>query len=79
MRFSMPLGSVLVIKPNPKLSFDDELDIGPDETREGVIWEIFWNDKPLPWFTDTKGQAIALAIGCQYGATKQHNYDTSER
>jgi hypothetical protein len=74
MKFSMPLGGVLEVRSDPELDFDDEIDTPCDKKIEGVIWKIFWNDKQLPWYTETKLQAMALAFGCQYGAMQSHNH-----
>lgn len=74
MKFVMPFGGELDIRPKPSMTLDEELEIGSDEEVEGVIWQLFWNDLPLPWCTKTKLQATALAFGCQYGAMQGHNH-----
>ena len=69
MKFVMPLGESLEIRSEPPLTFDKEI--------QGVIWKIFWNEVPLPWYTQTKLQAMAIAFGCQYGAMQVHNHAKS--
>jgi len=79
MKFAMPLGGVLEIRSEPELDFDDEMDMPYDKKIEGVIWRIFWNDKSLPWCTEIKLQAMAIAYGCQYGAMLSHNHPIRKR
>jgi hypothetical protein len=75
----MPLGERLEIRSEPPLTFDEEMDIMPDREIQGVIWKIFWNEVPLPWYTQTKLQAMAIAFGCQYGAIEAHNHTERKR
>ena len=79
MKFAMPLGGVLEIRSVPELDFDEEMDMPYDKKIEGVVWQIFWNDKPLPWCTDTRLQAMAIAFGCQYGSMQGHNHAAKKR
>jgi hypothetical protein len=73
MKFHMPNGD-LEIRSHPNLPYHEEIEIGTDEQVKGVTWKIFWNDVELPWFTETRLQALAIALGCQYGATQGHNH-----
>ena len=66
----MPQGSRLQIKSNKEV---DEFDVGLDEEIEGVMWEIFWDQNPIPWICNTRGQAYAIALGCQWGAMRQND------
>lgn len=68
MKFFMPLGGTLEVTSETPLTFDEEMEINPDKKIEGVIWKIIWNGAALPWCTETKLQAMAIAFGCQYGA-----------
>jgi len=64
LRFSMPFNESLEIRSNKPI--DDE--IGSDEEVEGIHYNIFWKGNSLPWTTKTQLQAIAIAMGCQWGA-----------
>lgn len=68
--FSMPFGERMDIRPSKPI---DELEIGVDEEVEGVVYQIYWNDTPLPWCTKTRLQATAIALGCQWGARETAN------
>lgn len=48
----------------------DESEVGMDEEIEGIVYQIFWNNNPLPWCTKTRLQAGAIALGCQWGAQR---------
>lgn len=65
MRFAMPMGGTLEVRPSKKI---DEDEIGSDEKVEGITYSIYWNDLLLPFSTDTRLQAYAIATGCQWGA-----------
>jgi len=65
MRFAMPYGGELEIRASQEI---DEDEIGIDEEVEGVTYQVFWNEVPLPWNTNTRLAANAIAFGCQYGA-----------
>lgn len=65
MKFAMPFGKTMEIRPSKEV---DEFEIGVDEEIEDVFYTIYWDDQPLPWFTKTRIQAIAIAFGCQWGA-----------
>jgi len=69
MRFSMPRGEYLEIRPSYEIDLDQQLDIEVDEVIPGLLWLIFWNDVQFPWTFTTKSQANAMAWGCQYGAS----------
>ncbi len=68
MKFTMPYGQVMEIRPSKGLSFDEEMDIGQEEEIDGLTWHVFINEKESPWFTKNKLQATAIALGIQYGA-----------
>lgn len=72
MKFTMPFGQTLEIKPSKQMTFEQESNIGHDEEIEGLTWHIFVIQGEmrieLPWFTNTILQASAIALGCQYGA-----------
>lgn len=65
LHFDMPFNQTLQIVAVPEI---DESEIGKDEEVEGVIYKIYWNNKPLPFHTNTRLHAMAIALGCQYGA-----------
>jgi len=64
MCFAMPFGGVLEIRPSKELEEEPEM----DEEVDGVVYNIFWNDKLLPWYTNTRLDATKIAMGCQWGA-----------
>jgi hypothetical protein len=70
MKFAMPYGETMEIRPSKPI---DEDEVGIDEEVEGVVYQIFWNEKPLPWCTNTRLQATAIALGCQWGALEIYN------
>jgi len=63
--FSMPLDGTLEIRSSKPI---DDLNVDGDQEIEGVVYHIYWNNQPLPWFTKTKMNACAIAFGCQWGA-----------
>ena len=65
MRFAMPNGETMEIVPSQEI---DTYDIGTDEIIEGVVYFIEWEGKKLPWYTKTRCDATAIAMGCQFGA-----------
>jgi hypothetical protein len=65
MKFAMPLGQSMEIRCSKEI---DEDEIDKDEEVDGVVYNILWNDKLLPWCTTTRSQAYAIALGCQWGA-----------
>jgi len=69
MRFTMPYGEYLEIRPSKELSIEEELEIGSDEEIEDLIWYIsIGGNEDLPWSCKTRLQACAIALGCQFGA-----------
>lgn len=64
----MPFLQTLEVRPSRELTLDEEFEMDPTEEFDGVEWNIFWGDNPLPWSTRTKTQAYAIALGCQWGA-----------
>lgn len=64
MLFSMPNQGKLEIRSSKE--FEEEPEI--DEEIDGVVWQVFWNNQPLPWTTKTRLQATGIALGCQWGA-----------
>jgi hypothetical protein len=69
--FAMPMGERLEVRSSEPI---DILNIDQDEEIDDVFYEIFWNDVALPWTTATKLQAMAIALGCQWGA-----FETAKR
>ena len=62
---AMPFGETMEVRPSKVI---DDLEVGIDEEVEGIIWQVFWNGIALPWHTQTRLQATAIALGCQWGA-----------
>lgn len=67
MKFTMPFGEVLEVRPSREV---EEIDIAIDEEFHDVIYNIYWNQKQLPWHTKTRAEAIMIAFGCQWGASE---------
>lgn len=63
----MPYQEYLEIVPSKDIQ---GIDVGYDEEVEGLEWFVFWNELKLPWAMKTECQAYAIALGCQFGATK---------
>lgn len=38
---------------------------------DGIVYNIYWDGVALPWCTQTRVQAYAIALGCQWGAMEQ--------
>ncbi len=68
MKFAMPYNTSLEIRPSLPLTYDEEEEIGIDEEREDLVWNVYWGDKMLPWSSKTRNQAYTIALGCQWGA-----------
>ncbi len=68
MKFLMPNG-MLEIRPSRELSEDENK---YDNEIEGVSWKLFWDNKIIPWHADTRYDAYAIALGCQYGAFQMY-------
>ena len=62
--FSMPCGGRLEIRHSKPI--DDNVEY--NEEVEGVIFTISWDDITFPWYAKTRAEAIAIALGCQWGA-----------
>jgi len=69
LSFAMPDGETMEIRASKTID-----DVGVDEEIEGVIYQIFWNNQAMPWYTKTRLQAMAIALGCQWGA-----YETAKK
>ncbi len=65
LSYAMPFGERLECRPSKPIN---ELEVGIDEEIEGVVYELYWNDKCLPISVKTRLQAILAAFSCQWGA-----------
>ena len=65
--FTMPCGGTLEIHSSKPI---DQMETACDEEIEGVVFNVFWDGEMLPWCTKTRLQAMAIALGCQWGANE---------
>jgi hypothetical protein len=72
-KFSMPYGRLMEIYRCSDEDFEDS-EIERDEKIAGIHYIIKWNGTLLPWCTDTELEAMAIAMGCQFGAEQVLDY-----
>ncbi len=66
-KFAMPYGRTMEIYRCSDVDFEDS-EIDSDESIAGIHYIIKWNGILLPWNADTELHAMAIAMGCQWGA-----------
>lgn len=65
-KFKMPLDTTMEIHSSKEI--DD--DIGVDKEIDDVVYTIHWEGITMPWCANTYQTAMAMAVGCQWGAEK---------
>jgi len=65
MKFSMPYGEILEIRPSKEM-FDT--DIKANEKVDGLLYNLYWEEKVFPFCVTTKCQAIGMALAIQWAA-----------
>ena len=65
LAFQMPNNGKLEIIASEPIN---EFEVGSKEVVEGITYSLRWNGKYLPWCTQSRFEAISMAMACQYGA-----------
>ena len=63
MKFTMPYGGVLEVRPSREIEEDVEM----DEEKDGLTWEVWWMGRKVPLVFKTRYEAIVMAVGAQWG------------